>query len=363
VGVFPLRFFYIQNYFNCLTLNIFIMKKFYSLFTLVVLVVMCQFSFGQFYDGFTGTGNIGGNCIDVNCSENGWTTHSGTLPATIDILAGSLSYSGLQASTGNKVWITGNTVELARDVNAAVTLSGEVAYYSVLIKVIDATNLGENGFNYFMSFGDAAGISVTGLYGRLGICGSNGGSNFKFGILNTSGGTTATSFTGWTSDLTFGTTYLVVVKYDIPTNTATLWVNPSLGGTEPAGGITNATGTGVASSFASICIRNGYDTNAAVGTPNAEIDEIRVNTTYAAVTPLGNNIENVESNLISYPNPVQNFLNISEKANVKVMTIAGQVVINVENVNSVDMSSLQNGMYIVTIENEKGTQIEKIMKY
>ncbi len=80
------------------------------------------------------------------------------------------------------------------------------------------------------------------------------------------------------------------------------------------------------------------------------------------ITAGTSNIENVSAQLSVYPNPVQNVLNISEKANVKVINIAGQVVIDAQNVNSVDMSALTTGMYIVRIENEAGVQTEKIMK-
>jgi hypothetical protein len=61
-----------------------------------------------------------------------------------------------------------------------------------------------------------------------------------------------------------------------------MWVNPtSLGGAEPAGGITNNTGTNAFPSFStgSICLRNNATT------PKAHIDEIRVGETWASVTP------------------------------------------------------------------------------
>ena len=105
------------------------MKKLYTSFFLLAFLGISQLSFGQFYDGFTGTGTIGGNCADATCNENGWFTHSNTNAATIDILPGSLTYTGLQASTGNKVYITGVTTTLKRDVNAAVTGITNVAYF------------------------------------------------------------------------------------------------------------------------------------------------------------------------------------------------------------------------------------------
>jgi hypothetical protein len=239
----------------------------------------------QFYDGFTGTGNIGGNCIDITCNENGWFTHSGTLAGTIDIINGSLTYDGLQAPTGNKVYIPGSNTTTSRDVNAAITVTGNVAYFSALINVQDNTQLGTvfivgtSQNSYFLHFGATSGNGpVTVLFGRLGIISVNTGANYRLGISNTSGGTP--TYTEFATDLNFGTTYLVVVKYDYSINTASLWINPSsLGGSEPAGQVTNNSGTSAISAFGSVCIRN------ASATPKAYIDEIRVGTTWAEVTP------------------------------------------------------------------------------
>jgi hypothetical protein len=104
------------------------------------------------------------------------------------------------------------------------------------------------------------------------------------GIGNASGGTGNPTYTEVTTDLNFGTTYLVVVKYDrgaSPT-VASLWVNPvSLGGSEPGGSVSNASGTGAFATFASVCIRNSS------ATPKADIDEVRAGITWADVTPSG----------------------------------------------------------------------------
>lgn len=257
------------------------MKKFSLLLTVMFLVVLTgTIASGQtpFYDGFTGTGNIGGSGA-VGDTSNGWTTHSGTV-GTIDILSGSLSYPGLQASTGGRVHVIGNNTLLTRDVNAPLSLaSPTVAYFSALVNVIDNTQLGTTG-DYFIHFGQSAGATNTIFAGRLGIKSVNAGANFRFAIQNTSGGTP--TYTDFPTDLNFGTTYLVVVKVDVSVSpiVATLWVNPSsLGGSEPPGGVTNNSGTGGFTTFASICIRNG------AGTPKADYDEIRAGLTWADVTP------------------------------------------------------------------------------
>jgi hypothetical protein len=341
------------------------MKKLYTSFFLLAFLGVSQLSFGQFYDGFTGTGTIGGNCADATCNENGWYTHSNTSAATIDIISGSLSYSGLQASTGNKVYITGITTTLKRDVNAAAPVTGNVAYYSALVKVLDTTNLSSTGFDYFMCLGNATGNSVTGLGGRLGITSVNTDANFRFGICNTSTGTP--TYTDCGQDLTFGTTYLVVVKYDkstVPT-TASLWVNPTtLGGAEPAGSVSNNSGTASFATFASICIRNGYaGTPVFGGTPNAEIDEIRVGATFASVTPMSTGINEVSNinKLSVFPIPATSTITVSANVpmnQIQIFDLQGRIVKEMNNINAnetqMDVNSLTNGVYNVVATSKNG---------
>jgi len=225
---------------------------------------------------------IGGNG-NAGSSSNNWTTHSVTSgqTTTIDVIAGNLSYPGLATPSGYKVSMFGNGNLTSRDVNRAISATGGALYYSVLLTVVDNSGLTTSG-DYFMHFGATAGNSVSIFGARLGAKLVNSGANYQLRILNTSGGTTV--FTDYPQDLVFGTTYLVVVKYDKSTapTTAWLWVNPvSLGGTEPGGSVVNTSGTGTFNTFASICLRNSGTT------PKLQIDEIRIGTTWASVTPSG----------------------------------------------------------------------------
>jgi len=223
---------------------------------------------------------VGGNG-NAGSSSNNWTTHSVTSgqTTTIDVVNGNLSYTGLFPSNGYKVSMFGNNNLTSRDINRAFTYSGNVLYFSVLLNLVDNSDLTTNG-DYFMHFGATAGTTVTIFGARLGAKLVNSGANFRFMIENTSGGTP--NFTEFPQDLSFGTTYLVVAKYNksaSPT-VANLWVNPSsLGGTEPAGSVTNNSGTGAFATFASICLRNNATT------PKVEIDEIRIGPNWADVTP------------------------------------------------------------------------------
>jgi hypothetical protein len=250
---------------------------------------------------YTSPGNIGGNGNAGSISNN-WTTHSVTAgqTTTIDVISGSLSYTGLAASTGNKVYSFGSANTMSRDVNTAITTTATTAYYSALINIVDNSGISATTPDYFMHFGATAGTSVSSFGGRLSIKSVNTGANYRLSIQNISTGTP--TFTEFATDLNFGTTYLIVVKYDrnaSPT-VASLWVNPSsLGGTEPAGAVVNSSGTGTFAAFASICLRNNATT------PKAYIDEIRVGTTWADVTPATPNLS-VTPGTLSNLNYVQN---------------------------------------------------------
>ena len=111
-----------------------------------------SFAFGQtlLYEDFNYTvpGFIGGNLATANdpVGSNNWFTHSNTATTgvgTDDVIAGSLSYTGLAASTNNKVMLPGANATTPRDVNRAFTTatSATTVYYSFLINVIDNTQL------------------------------------------------------------------------------------------------------------------------------------------------------------------------------------------------------------------------------
>ena len=236
---------------------------------------------------YTVPGYIGGNTGATGSSSNNWTTHSVTAgqTTTIDLLTGNLGYTGLLSAIGNKVLLFSNANATSRDINRAITTTASTLYYSALINIVDNSQINSTG-DYFMAIGATSGTAVTILGARLGIKSVNTGTNYRLQICNTSG--TGSNYTELATDLNFGTTYLVVVKYDISVSptVASLWVNPStLGGVEPSGSVSNASGIGTFASFASICLRNSATT------PKAEIDEIRVGTTFADVTPVGSHTD------------------------------------------------------------------------
>ena len=349
------------------------MKKIYFLFLLLIAGTV---SYGQvLYEDFNYTvpGNVGGNSTATSdaVGANNWATHSNTLnnSGKIDLVTGSLSYTGLLASTGNKILLPGDNVTVPRDINRALPTpsTGNVQYFSLLINVIDNTQISATASSngYFMSFGASAGTSVTSLGARLGIISTNSGANFRFNISNISTGTITYTDNG--TDLSFGTTYFLVVKYDRFTSptVATLWVNPTPGETESVSTITNSSGTSTFTSFTSITLRNSS------ATPKAHIDEIRVGETWASVTPVEPTAGIGKDDITGfslYPNPVKGGKVFISSANnyaersIAVFDVLGKQVVSQNGTqNSIDVSHLNKGVYIIKVAEDGKVATRKLV--
>lgn len=317
-------------------------------------------SFGQTYIPFSGTGTL---------ASNGWTTHSGTagqqtILTTASDNGNSLSYTGLASSSGNRTSIiAGNSEDVNFPFTAPIT-TGPV-YYSVLVKVLDAAqlNLNSSTGDYSLALTSVASASTTVFQSRIYFKQGSAANTFVVGILNNSGGTAAPSYI--TTDLNVNTTYLFVAKYDFTTNTASLFINPTPGGTEPTtANATNATGTTAApTQSAGFVIRQGG--NATAGTGNVEFDEVRVSTTWANVTPSSLAVsQNEIVGLQVYSNNNLLFVtsDSSSDKNVVVYDMLGKVVVN-ETVSSqpVNVANLSSGAYIVKVTEEGKTATKKLV--
>jgi hypothetical protein len=145
---------------------------------------------------------------------------------------------------------------------------------------------------------------------------------------------------------------------------ASLWVNPSsLGSSEPATTVTNNSGTATFATFGSVFLRNNSTT------PKVEIDEVRVGTTWAEVTPTGTASvnQNAISGLSVYPNPVKNgifYINSDANAEriVTVFDVLGKQVLNTTtSQNAINVSSLNAGVYMVQVTEEGKTATRKLV--
>lgn len=335
------------------------MKKLYAL----SLLLTGTLAFGQFTEPFSGTGAL---------NANGWTNHSGTagqvqILSTASDSGNSLSFAGLAASSGNRVAIvSGNSEDLNKASSAPITTT---AYFSALIKVQNTTGMAVNSHasgDYFLAATSTVGAAPTAFQGRIYVKQGVAENTVNLGVLNNSGGTAAPSFL--TADFPINTTIFVVVKYDIASNTASIWANPTPGSSESAAGATNATGTTAApASVLGVAIRQGSLASSAGTTGNIEIDEIRLGSTWASVTPANLSVkENNIAGLKVYPNPVTNGkLFITTDANVEktvaIYDVLGKQVVNTTATEFVNVSNLKGGVYIVKITEEGKTATRKLV--
>lgn len=165
--------------------------------------------------------------VGDSLTTHGYTAHSGGTTNAITVRAGNLNYPGYPtAGLGNHIRLVNSGQDVNKTLPADIT-TGTV-YASMLVN-IDSARTGD----YFFHFGPNP-ISTT-FRARVFVKKALNG-NLAFGL--SVGSTNATVLPVYTDSVfTAGTTYLVVVSYEIVSGTnndiVKLWVNPDLSGTEP----------------------------------------------------------------------------------------------------------------------------------
>ncbi len=200
---------------------------------------------------------------------------------SILVTSGSLSYTGLPASTGNKVSFDGSGSDYYTSFTSQT--SGTV-YGSFILNVSSLGTLNNTTGGYFASFIQDASTSAFGGVVWLKASTTTVG-KYNIGVSTRS----SNSPVSWlTNDLDLNTSYFVVIAYEMVSGTANdvakIWLNTTaIGGTEPAADATAVPGTSDLASVARFLLRQDNATN----TPFIDFDELRVGTTWASVTPSG----------------------------------------------------------------------------
>jgi hypothetical protein len=244
----------------------------------ILLVLILFIGYKGFSQAFEAFNFIGA------ANANGWTTHNG-IPGQLQTdNLGSLTFLDLESSVGNKInLIAGNT----EDINKPITGISGIGYFSVLINVPSTSGLYSNNSSsneHLIGFGGSSGASaISSLAGRVYIKSGVTANTFIIGVLNQSG--TGNLVTYSPTEFTCGNPVFVVVKLNTTVSpiSASLYINPVPGQLEPSPNNINATGIQTLPNFASIYIRQAG--NASGGTGTIQLDEIRVGTTWASVTP------------------------------------------------------------------------------
>ena len=262
--------------------------------------------------------------------------------------AGNLSYSTLNGE-GNSITFDGSGADPVIDYTP--TSAGKI-YASFMLNVTTLDAAATDG--YFAVLRTDSGDYAS----RLWIS-PTGASTYQIGISN--GGTLTQLTTA--ADFTVGQTVFVVFNYDIDNDTVNAWANPALGVAEPAADISEPS-TSTANTFSQFMIRQDSTTE----TPLLVMDELRIGTTWESVTPTTLSIENVQTSTFNvYPNPVSNGMvtitsNTKDAMNVQVFDILGKQVKNETLTNNtLNVSNLKSGVYIVKITQNNATTTKKLV--
>lgn len=204
-------------------------------------------------------------------TQTGWTLlNSGD---NILIESGSLNFTGLLASTGEKFSFDGSGIDAAKQFTQQT--SGTV-YFSFLINITSLGSLNTTG-GYFAGFTEG----TTSTFGASVWAKADGSGGYMLGINPR---TTAAN-TQWSSSLSLNTTYFVVIAYQMVSGTTNdivkLWLNPTPGTVEPAATLSATNGLTDLANVNRIFLRQ----DGATATPFIQMDELRVSTVWADVTP------------------------------------------------------------------------------
>lgn len=304
-----------------------------------------------YYDGFDYV--VGTNVED----QTFWTRGGAGDDAVIN--SGNLSYTGLPASSGQSVSFDGGGSESYLEF---LPVNSGSVYASFIFEVNDQssiTDLTDGG--YFAAIAGGATSYDARMWVRPNPDAASSTFDIGFGFVSSN-----PEFTMPAASFNLGDDIFVVMSYNLDTSTISAWINPDSSdfeGSEPAATIT-AVDTAPPSSLFYFVLRQ----DSTGETPAMVVDELRLGTTWAEVTPttLSVNAFNNES-LKLYPNPVSDGqLNINstttENISVRVFDILGKEVISEELTNnSLDVSRLNAGLYIVKLTQGNATVTKKLI--
>lgn len=209
-------------------------------------------------------------------TDNGWTAHSGAGTNALAVVSPGLTYANFSGSgIGNAVGFVGSGEDGHRAF--PVQSSGSV-YAAFMVNLSSATTDLVGGYFFHLS-PDPIGTAFRGrVFAKV-----DGSNNVAFGLSKAGTSEATVAFTPFS--YTLNTTHLIVLKYTIvdgaTNDTVTMYVNPTLPGTEPGSPTVTAVDvTATDINPGTYAIRQG----SLATHPLGSIDGIRVGTTYESVT-------------------------------------------------------------------------------
>lgn len=286
---------------------------------------------------------------NVNTGDNIVVAGGNLLPA----------YPGLNPSTTGYVIFAADGIDC---ISPFTSVNSGTLYYSYILNINTMAGVTDTNGGYITALGTNSSTLGATLWSKRIDDGT-----FNLGIeVRTATGATNTTFD--TTTYVTGQTYFIVVGYTFGAaasdDTVSLWVNPTVGAAQPDATITDShTGTDLAS-ISSFLLRQ----DSATETPSLSLDELRIGTTWAQVTDgtLGTSFNNI-AGLKMYPNPVSNgtlFIETSANAEktVAIFDVLGKQVLNTTTSdNTVNISALHSGVYVVNITEEGKSASRKLV--
>ncbi len=279
------------------------------------------------------------------------------------VTSGNLDYTGLRASTGNKITFDGSGAEAS---TSFTDVSSGTVYASFLFKVSafqtgSSPDVTDGG--YFASLANGTTAHDARLWVRPNP--DTSGTSFDIGFGYESSNP---SFT--TSTYNVGDVLLIVMSYDMDSKQISLWINPGTDSFEAAAPTPElgSTDPNPPSAINTFNLRQD-STNE---TPSIEIDELRIGRTWAEVTPkeaTASVKENEIEGFAVYPNPVSGktfklTTSSFDKKEVSVFSILGKEVLNTKvsgTNNTVNIAGLNSGLYIVKVVEAGKTATSKLI--
>jgi hypothetical protein len=179
--------------------------------------------------------------------QGGWAAHSGAGSNSVQVTGG---MAVLNQGAGSR-----------EDVNKAFTAIGAGM---TVFAAFDVVNTGGNTAAYFAHFM----TNPTTFRGRIFVAPGSGG-DYTIGL-----GEGATPAVSWGTNLTFGTTYRVVLSYAFDTGATQLWVNPA-----------NFASTSISNAATASGAINAFGLRQTTGNSTQTIDNLIVGTTFDEVIP------------------------------------------------------------------------------
>lgn len=274
----------------------------------------------------------------------------------IMVVEGNLSYNGV-ASTGKKISYSGSGKESFLQIDP---IQNGSTYVSFWLNVNDISAVTDSDGGYFALFGsEGTSSSPINFESRIWLkpapapASANSTAN-ETPQYNLSFSSASSNPDYIQTGLNVGETYLIVMSYNSSNGEILGWINPS-----------NDSATALMTSTVLTPKTISYfmlRQDSTKETASLEIDELKIGSTLDFVLDV---IEFDDLEIVIYPNPVQtklNFTGLTSPVQATVFDMLGKRHLQSKVTNTLDVSQLKSGLYMVEIKNENSAKVFNILK-